>query len=442
MIAENADFMECFADSVTFERSLLVAAAEWIARAPALSMKMELCRWVWSAAARARRQSGMLRSSAGLTTIEAKLDAGALCFIQTLAAAPSADGFMFALRALVAPAAAAMYGRLAARTSDEVASAARDAAGFYRRIAQGRRKRRSFEHADAPYLRRVELLCERIATCSYGEPLAIDPCERLPTAVTTPRRDHAIRALRPGEMQVENWMVSSDRDVEQYLHQMIGFELAAFEVVSRQIAEFPEMPWEFHQDMATQIRDEVTHLRMWLARLPRCRGRLGRFPLSAFEFHVCSGSDLSARLALLQRLIEGFGLEALDLNRLLWDSRGDEDMVAYIARLQMDEIVHVRQGNKWLRWLCGSEPALEAIADAAEISSRERLLEAARVLEESGAVDPDNAELLRLKFDQWWAFPLNAALRRRAGFSQAEIRRERDRRPMPADDSIQSEEAP
>jgi hypothetical protein len=43
---------------------------------------------------------------------------------------------------------------------------------------------------------------------------------------------------------------------------MIAFEIAAFEAVSRQIAEFPDMPWAFHRDMVLQVRDELAHLRM------------------------------------------------------------------------------------------------------------------------------------------------------------------------------------
>jgi len=425
------DTMDWFAGAVAFERSLLIAAAEWIARAPLLPMKMALCRWVWSAAARVRSQDGVLPPTAQRRALECRLDHDGQRLMATFVAAPSADAFMVAWRTLVAPAATRAYGQAADRATGAAHVAARRAARFYRRVAAaGRRtlRRGSLGSADVSYLRRVEGLCGCLTTLRCGERIGSDPCRRPQAMVTVPQRERTIRALRTGEAHLENWMASSDRDVQQYLHQMIGFEITAFEVASRQIADFPDMPWEFHRDLAMQVRDELAHLEMWLDRLPHCRGRLGQFPLSGMEFDFCVSFQLPARLALLQRLLEGFALEALDVNRLLWESRGDAVMVAYVTRVQADEIMHVRRGNKWLRWLCRTEPTLEATVDAAQLASRARLLEAARALEKSGTVAPENVELVRLTLDQARAFPVDPELRRRAGFSEREIRQEQDRR--------------
>jgi uncharacterized ferritin-like protein (DUF455 family) len=422
--------MEWLAGSIAFERSLLIAAAEWIARAPSLPMKMELCRSVWRAAARARSHARLLAPAERRCALACRLDVDGERLLTTFVAAPSAPAFMIAWRTIVAPAAANAYAAIADRAPGAVRIAARRAARCYRRVAAvGRRARRlPLPSDDVRYLRRVAGMSACLTTLRCGERIAGDPCRRARAVVTAPRRERAIRALRTGEAQLDDWMVSSDLDVQRYLHRMIGFEITAFEVASRQLADFPDMPWEFQHDLAMQVRDELAHLEMWLDRLPHCHGRLGRFPLSGLEFDFCVAWHLPARLALLQRLLEGFALEALDVNRLLWEGRGDRVMVAYVARVQADEIMHVRRGNKWLRWLCGTQPVLEATVDAAQLASRTRLLDSARALAASGTIGPENVELVRLTLDQARAFPVDPEVRRRAGFSEREIRQERDRR--------------
>jgi uncharacterized ferritin-like protein (DUF455 family) len=430
MTADTSGAVEWCVGSVAFERSLLVAAAEWIARAPSLPTKMALCRAVWSAVTRIRLQERALPRAEQRRALQCRLDDRTQDLVDALTAAPSAAAFLLALGTIVAPAAASAYGHVALRAEHDARAAARRVARSHHRFAARRRRARRHpcDRRELAYCANVARLSPAIATLTPGTPIASDPCAPARTPVTCPNREHTIRALRPGEMRLENWMVRSRCDIQQYLHQMIGFEIAAFESVSRQIADFPDMPWEFQRDMAAQIRDELAHLEMWLDRLPHYEGRLGQFPLSAFEFDVSAGSSLSGRLAVLQRIMEGFALEALELNRVLWESRDDDVMVTYVTRVQRDEVVHVRQGNKWLRWVCGLDAELDTVADAAQLAARERLLHAASALEASGVVEAQNLELLRLKFDQARAFPVNVPLRRRAGFSAEEIRREQDRR--------------
>ncbi|MBI3768544.1 MAG: DUF455 family protein [Deltaproteobacteria bacterium] len=246
--------------------------------------------------------------------------------------------------------------------------------------------------------------------------------------MSEPERERAIRALRCGEAHEEMWFVSEAAEYQQYLHQLIAFEINTFEAVSRHIAEFAWMPWEFHWDMACQIRDELQHLEMWLDRLPCAGGRLGQWPLSVHEFAVCAGHELPGRIALLERLIESSALDSLDLNVCLWETRGDRTMVAYLSRVQIDEIGHVRQGNKWLRRLCADDHEIVALVNHAEAASRERMLVAARGLERSGIVAPGNAELVRRKFDDLLILEVNRSVREQAGFSDVEIADEIDRR--------------
>jgi len=417
--------------AVAFERALLTVSAEWIARVPSLHDKIALCRWVWSAAERVRRQSQTLPHDRRAVAIDGGLDAGARALLAGLRDAPSARAFMGGLEAILAPAAAAAYTRAAGDGPRWAAASNRSAAVFYGAVARRvvrRRRRRAWEPDERAHLGRVERLTTCVRTLRPAPDRTVERCAPL----MRPERDRAIRALRRGERRHEQWVVTSRRDEQQYLHQMIAFEIAAFEAVGRHVAEFPEMPWAFQRDMAVQVRDELSHLLLWTERLASRGGRLGAYALSALEFDACAGAGLSDRLALLQRLIEGGALEALDLNRALWESRGDPRMVACVVRVQRDEIRHVRQGNRWLRWLAGDEPTLRDTVARAEDAMRARLLEAARELEAAGVAAAGNTELMRLKLDEGRMLPVNPALRRCAGFSGREIESECARRALGA----------
>jgi len=246
--------------------------------------------------------------------------------------------------------------------------------------------------------------------------------------LTRPEREHVIRALRAGEAHEEIWYVTDTNGHRRYLHQLIAFEISTFEACSRHIAEFASMPWRFHYDVAGQIRDELRHLEMWLERLPHAGGRLGEWPLSAHEYAVCAGHDVPSRIGLLERLVEASALDSLDLHRCLWETRGDQVMTAYLARVQVDEIGHVRLGNHWLRRLCADDAEIERLVTRAESAARERALAAARALERAGLVPPGNAELVRRKFDDPLALAVDTTARTRAGFTAAEIAVEADRR--------------
>lgn len=409
--------------AIVFERALLIGCAGWIARSPSLGDKLFLCDWIWAAAERVRMLDRGLPSSRRGHALEVGLDVGTRRFVGAVVAAPSARAFAQALAESVVPAAGAAYVRMAGMRGAP-ASLTRKCARDYCRTGRRRvRRGSSMDAEEHRYAYCVQRLARDLRAWRAGDcPPPIAP------VVQRPARDAPIRAQDRGEIRREEWLGSGVREHHQYLHQMIAFEIAAFEAVGRQIADFPWMPWAFQRDMATQIRDEHRHLLMWLERLRRRGGRLGDFRLCTLEFDVCTGQSLAGRLALLQRIVEGFALEALDLNRVLWESRGDRTMVDYVARVQMDEVTHVRKGNDWLRWLCGGERQITAAAARASAEARARLVDSAQDLAADGCVDAGNLERLLGKLEQGQGMPLNVDLRRRAGFSEDAIRDEGLRR--------------
>ncbi len=420
---------ERIAGVLSCERALLVTVADRIARAPSLSAKMFLCRWVGDGARRIRAVRRALPADAVDRATGLQPHATVRELACALTAMPSADAFLLALCGAIATMVARTYATIAELSPDDPTSATMRNAERYHRSA--RRAVRSVLHAPSGDAESGANDLARLAAGAVlraGDVIPTDPLVRSSAELDAPARERAIRALREGEAREDVWFVTSPVEYERYLHQLIAFEINTFEAVSRHIAEFASMPWEFHWDMACQIRDEVAHLEMWLERLARANGRLGRDPLSTHEFAVCRRHALPGRLALLERVIEASALDALALSRCFWETRRDPVMVGYIDRVQSDEIRHVRHGNKWLRRLCHDDQELLSLVERSEGESRERMVRIACELESAGVVACGNAELVRRKFDDPLAFEVNAAAWSRAGFSAGEIAYEVERR--------------
>jgi len=71
------------------------------------------------------------------------------------------------------------------------------------------------------------------------------------------------------------------------------------------------------------------------------------------------------RLAIQQRIGEWSGVEGALWHSRQFASAGDERTAAIWEFVAQDEIGHVAFGNKWIRYLAGSEEAVQRIHDRA-----------------------------------------------------------------------------
>ena len=60
----------------------------------------------------------------------------------------------------------------------------------------------------------------------------------------------------------ENHVPVEREEQQHFFHGLMDAELSAAELMARNSHEHPEMPWDFHVDMARQNWDEVRHARL------------------------------------------------------------------------------------------------------------------------------------------------------------------------------------
>jgi uncharacterized ferritin-like protein (DUF455 family) len=148
-------------------------------------------------------------------------------------------------------------------------------------------------------------------------------------------------ADRPPADAQELALVMAHRDADNEMH--------AAELLGRSLYEHPEMPWEYHVDMARQLWDEVRHAVLYQRYLEQLGGQLGDYPV------IPGNYAYRIKLGFLHRLydlhLRGEKLGMADLIRYREEARnaGDTGYVLLNDFVHADEVPHVKNG-RWLHW--------------------------------------------------------------------------------------------
>jgi uncharacterized ferritin-like protein (DUF455 family) len=258
------------------------------------------------------------------------------------------------------------------------------------------------------------------------------PLDRVPRVA----RPQSFRRGREGALRlIPRDPLASATDVGLFLHNFLNEEITTLELVARNFYEHPNMPEEFHADMARHTADEARHAQL-IARLAREFGvEYGDYPIyvasyeGQYEFEPCepfSRHELLWRLLLRQTFHEGLALDSLAFEVRKREFLGQPELARVFDFLLADEVFHARSGLTWSRYLCGGDGSAatreRAVAHGyfLERMKRGRARYVAENLDEAIA----EVEMLdampregRLPFRR----TLNTYAREQAGFSEADI---------------------
>src|SRR2546429_4744852 len=170
-----------------------------------------------------------------------------------------------------------------------------------------------------------------------------------------------MRAREVGELKVEQGLppfpdLASRESIRERVHGIMVGELQAMEGAGRTVYDFPDAPWEFTLDMARQVWDESRHVETYLDLLEHLGGRVGEFPESTILWRCACAEDAAARVAGVNRGLEGLACDVF--NQLVHIARkiGDPILERAVEFVLADEITHVRMGSKWLTKLTEGDP--------------------------------------------------------------------------------------
>ena len=156
----------------------------------------------------------------------------------------------------------------------------------------------------------------------------------------------------------ENHVPTDPEEQRHFFHGLMDAELCAAELMARNSHEHPEMPWDFHVDMARQCWDEIRHAEVHDALMSSELGcRWGDYPVGFAYFKSIYERDLLARLALFNGTSEQQAMWRHSHRRKVLVELGQARIARVFDYLLADEVPHVHNGKRWGTHLLGGDEA-------------------------------------------------------------------------------------
>ena len=174
----------------------------------------------------------------------------------------------------------------------------------------------------------------------------------------------------------ENHVPTEREEQRHFFHGLMDAELSAAELMARNSHEHPEMPWEFHVDMARQNWDEVRHARLHdLLMKDELGCEWGDYAVGFSYFKSIYAYDLLGRLCLFNGTSEQRAMWRHSHRRKTLMELGQERVALVFDYLLADEVPHVHNGVRWGSYLLGGS----------ESAYRDKVRELRAELDETGA---------------------------------------------------------
>jgi hypothetical protein len=154
----------------------------------------------------------------------------------------------------------------------------------------------------------------------------------------------------------ENHVPTDPEEQKHFFHGLMDAELCAAELMARNMHEHPEMPWDFHVDMARQCWDEIRHAEVHDRLMATELGcHWGDYPVGFSYFKSIYALDLLGRLALFNSTSEQQAMWRHSHRRKVLLEQGQEAVARVFDYLLADEVPHVHNGVRWGSHLLGGD---------------------------------------------------------------------------------------
>jgi hypothetical protein len=192
----------------------------------------------------------------------------------------------------------------------------------------------------------------------------VRPLKVLPP-LDEPARDGFVEVTEAGDPYLvdslyvngeENHVPTEPEEQKHFFHGLMDAELCAAELMARNSHEHPEMPWDFHVDMARQAWDEIRHAEIHDRLMATELGcHWGEFPVGFGYFKSIYALDLLGRLVLFNGTSEQKAMWRHSHRRKVLIELGQHTVARVFDYLLADEVPHVHNGVRWGSHLLGGD---------------------------------------------------------------------------------------
>ena len=188
---------------------------------------------------------------------------------------------------------------------------------------------------------------------------------RVMAPLDEPARDDFVEVTEAGDTYLsdelyvngdENHVPTDPEEQKHFFHGLMDAELCAAELMARNSHEHPEMPWDFHVDMARQCWDEIRHAEVHdqlMATELDCHW--GDYPVGFGYFKSIYRLDLLSRLVLFNGTSEQKAMWRHSHRRKVLVELGQAKVARVFDYLLADEVPHVHNGVRWGSHLLGGD---------------------------------------------------------------------------------------
>lgn len=223
----------------------------------------------------------------------------------------------------------------------------------------------------------------------------LENISQISTQDLVPARDVPIMPLK---FHPDKKGLSTAEGQARMLHDLANIELQAMELGLRTLCDFSDAPQAFKEELYAVTKSEADHLEMCLIEIEKLGFKWGDWPVHTALWDCTSTKDsLLDRILIVHRYLEGSGLDAGDTLIRRLKGVDSKSVLMAVERINREEVGHVLFGSEWYLRLC-----------------------------RDGKIDPEIDYPARMK-DLRWSLPkrmepINVELRRKAGFSDLEIK--------------------
>ncbi|MGD2170108.1 MAG: DUF455 family protein [Chlamydiota bacterium] len=133
------------------------------------------------------------------------------------------------------------------------------------------------------------------------------------------------------------------------LHRFAGHELLAVEIMAYALLAFPQAPKSFRKGIANTLKEEQSHVKIYLTRMQEMGLSLGDLPLyKHFWSHVKFFTDPLKYLSAMSLTFEMANLDFAPHYKSSFERYGDFASAKIFDTIIKDEIKHVSFGYSWL----------------------------------------------------------------------------------------------
>ena len=170
-----------------------------------------------------------------------------------------------------------------------------------------------------------------------GEHALLDDLGALPLRLGEIRQ---LKVMEPLDHPARDAFVEVGASDAAGLHGLMDAELCLAELTARTSHEHPDMPWEFHADLARHTWDEIRHAEIYDSLMGEQGSHWGDFPVAFDDFRAIYALDLAGRLAAFADIPAQLARQRQALGR------GE-----VFDRLRADEAPHIDDAVRWGTYL-------------------------------------------------------------------------------------------